>query len=99
MAWLVKTVQDTVPTKISVDSTNYEILKAGLEALDGRGALINSTTADPAKLEKLIPLAVEHKTSLLGLAMDERGSPADVDRRVENGAMIFAAAVEGRLGA
>jgi len=97
MAWLVETVQAAVPTKISVDSTNIKILEAGLEARDGRGALINSTTADPGKLEKLVPLAVKHNASLLGVAMDERGSPPDADRRVENGAMIFMTAVEGGL--
>jgi 5-methyltetrahydrofolate corrinoid/iron sulfur protein methyltransferase len=72
-------------------------MKAGLEALEGREALINSTTADPAKLEQLVPLAVEHNASLLGLAMDERGSPQNVERRVENAAMIFMAAIEGGL--
>lgn len=97
MAWLVKTVQEAVLTKISVDSTNLEIVEAGLEAVDGRGGMINSTTADPGKLELLIPLAVKYDVSLLGVAMDKRGSPPDVQRRVENGAMIFAAAVEGGL--
>jgi 5-methyltetrahydrofolate corrinoid/iron sulfur protein methyltransferase len=97
MAWLVETVQKAVPTMISVDSTKVEAVEAGLEAIDGRGCLINSTTADPEKLEKLIPLAVKHNASLLGLAMDERGSPQNVERRVENGAMVFMAATEGGL--
>ena len=97
MAWLVETVQKVVPTKISVDSTKIEAIEAGLDAIDGRGVLINSTTADPGKLEKLVPLAVKHNASLLGLAMDDRGSPQDVDQRVENGAMIFMAAMEGGL--
>jgi 5-methyltetrahydrofolate corrinoid/iron sulfur protein methyltransferase len=97
MAWLVDIVQQTVPTKISVDSTKIDVVQAGLEALDGRGCLINSTTADPGKLEKLVPMAVKHNASLLGVAMDERGSPQNVDRRVENGAMIFMTAMEGGL--
>lgn len=97
MAWLVKTVQNAVPTNISVDSTKVEVIEAGLEALDGRGAVINSTTADPAKLEKLVPLAVKHNATLLGVAMDERGSPQNVEQRVENGAMIFMAATEAGL--
>jgi len=97
MAWLVKTVQEAVPNKISVDSTNVEIMEAGLEVIDGRGALANSTTADPGKLETLVPLAAKYNASLLGVAMDERGSPPDADRRVENAAMIFAAAMEGGL--
>jgi len=97
MAWLVETVQKAVPTKISVDSTKVEAVEAGLKALDGRDCLINSTTADPEKLEKLVPMAVKYNASLLGLAMDERGSPQNVERRVENGAMVFMAAIEGGL--
>ena len=97
MAWLVETVQKAVPTKISVDSTRIEAIEAGLDVIDGRGVLINSTTADPGKLEKLVPLAVKHNATLLGLAMDERGSPQNVERRVENGAMVFMAAMEAGL--
>ena len=97
MAWLVRTTASVVPTKISVDSTKIEAVQAGLEALDGRGCLINSTTADPRKLEKLVPLAMKHGASLLGLAMDERGSPQNVERRVENAAMVYMAAIEGGL--
>ncbi len=97
MAWLVETVQKAVPTKISVDSTKIEAIEAGLEAIDGRGVLINSTTADPGKLEKVVPLAVKYEATLLGLAMDDRGSPQNVERRVENGAMVFMAAMEAGI--
>ena len=97
MAWLVEVVQKAVPTKISVDSTKIEAIEAGLDAIDGRGVLINSTTADPGKLERIVPLAVKHNAMLLGLAMDERGSPQNVERRVENGAMVFMAATEAGL--
>ena len=97
MAWLVEVVQKAVPTKISVDSTKIEAIEAGLDAIDGRGVLINSTTADPGKLERIVPLAVEHNATLLGLAMDDRGSPQNVERRVENGAMVFMAAMEAGL--
>lgn len=97
MAWLVQVVQEAVPTPIAVDSTQAEILRAGLEALDGRPALVNSTTAEDEKLRKIIPLAVEHGASLIGVVSDERGSPQDVARRVENAAKIFAAATEAGL--
>jgi len=97
MGWLVEVVQKAVPTKISVDSTKIEAIEAGLDAIDGRGVLINSTTADPGKLERIVPLAVKYDATLLGLAMDDRGSPQNVERRVENGAMVFMAAMEAGL--
>jgi len=96
-AWLVKTIQEAVPTPLSIDSTNIEVIKAGLAATDGRPMLINSTTAEEKKLDQLIPLAVEYNTSIMGVAMDEEGSPQNVDRRVENGARIFAAATEAGI--
>ncbi len=97
MAWLVKTVQEAVPTPISLDSTQPEILEAGLEVLDGRPAILNSTTADDKKLYRVLRLATQYGAAIIGVAMDERGSPQDVERRVENGAKIFAAAVEAGL--
>lgn len=97
MAWLVQVVQEAVPTPISVDSTHPEILRAGLEALDGRPALVNSTTAEDEKLAKIIPLAVEYGAAIIGVVTDERGSPMDVARRVENGAKIFAACMEAGI--
>ncbi len=97
MVWLIQIVQEAVPTPISIDSTQPEILEAGLEALDGRPALLNSTTAEDKKLARVVELAARSGASLLGVAMDERGSPQDVTRRVENGAKIFAAALEACL--
>ncbi len=97
MAWLVQAVQEVVPTPISVDSTQPEVLRAGLEASDGRPVLVNSTTAEDARLEKIVPLAAEYNASLLGVVSDERGSPQDVARRVENAAKIFALATEAGL--
>ncbi len=97
MQWLVEVVQEAVSTPICVDSTRVAVLKAGLEAGDGRPFLINSTTADPGKLEQVVPLAAEHGASLIGVAMDQRGSPQDVDRRVENAAQIFAVATDAGL--
>ncbi|HIE48419.1 TPA: methyltetrahydrofolate--corrinoid methyltransferase [Candidatus Bipolaricaulota bacterium] len=97
MAWLVEVVQGAVPTPISVDSNRPEVIKAGLEALDGRAALVNSTTADDDKLEAIVPLAAGAGAGIIGVAMDARGSPQDVAQRVENGAKIFAACIDAGI--
>ncbi len=97
LVWLIRVVQEAVPTAISIDSTQPELLEAGVEALDGRPALLNSTTAEDRKLAQVVGLAARCGGALLGVAMDERGSPQDVARRVENGAKIFAAAIEAGL--
>ena len=57
-------------------------------------AIINSTSADPEKLEILLPMAVQYKTFLIGLAMDKKGVPQDKDRRLELAAFIAASCQE-----
>ena len=97
MAWLVRVVQEAVSTPICVDSNRPEVLEAGLAALDGRPALVNSTTAEDEKLAAIVPLAAKYDAGIIGVAMDERGSPQDVERRVENGAKIFAACIDAGI--
>jgi 5-methyltetrahydrofolate corrinoid/iron sulfur protein methyltransferase len=59
--------------------------------------ILNSTTAEDSKLIPLLELAVEYKAGIMGVVMDERGSPQDVDRRMELAGKIFAAATEAGL--
>jgi 5-methyltetrahydrofolate corrinoid/iron sulfur protein methyltransferase len=94
--WMIETVQETVPTPISIDTNKLEFVKEALK-LCQKAPLINSTTAHDEKLDQLVGLAVEHEVSLIGVCMDEKGSPQDVNRRVELGAKIFTYAVERGL--
>ncbi len=100
-AWLVKTVAESTHLPLSLDCNKIEHFKVGLEAYrevaGDRPVLINSTTAEDSKLTPLLELAVQYDASILGVVMDERGSPQDVDRRVELGAKIFGAALEAGI--
>ncbi|MFQ6067838.1 MAG: dihydropteroate synthase [bacterium] len=94
--WMIRTVQETVPTPISIDTNKLEFVKDALK-LCQKKPLINSTTAHDEKLDQLVPLAVEYEASLIGVCMDEKGSPQDVNRRVELAAKIFTYTVEKGL--
>ena len=100
-AWLVKTVAESTHLPLSLDCNKLEHFKVGLEAYrevaGDRPVLINSTTAEDSKLQPLLEMAVQYDASILGVVMDERGSPQDVDRRVELGAKIFGAALEAGI--
>ncbi len=100
-AWLIQTVCEAVPTPLSIDSLKLDLVRAGLEAYrefgGRRPVIINSTTAEESKLMPLVELAVQYNSGLIGVVMDERGSPQDIDRRVELGAKIFAIASEAGL--
>ena len=55
-------------------------MEAGLRACKG-GALINSTSLNPGRLESLAPLAVEYYAGLIGLTLGEEGIPRDANER------------------
>lgn len=100
-SWLIKTVCEAVSTPLSIDCNKLELMRVGLETYrevaPKRPLVINSTTAEESKLTPLVELAVKYEGGLIGVVMDERGSPQDVDRRVELGAKIFAVASEAGL--
>jgi len=91
--WMVETVQEAVETPISIDSNKITFIEKALKVCK-HPPIINSTTADKEKLDQIIPLVVEYNASLIGLCMDKKGAPQDVNRRVELGATIFSEAVE-----
>ena len=93
MAWLVKTIEEVTDTQLSLDSTRLEVIKSGLEAVSNP-PMINSTQADPERLETYLQLALENEASLIALTMDEQGVPQDVDRRVELAGIIVMTAME-----
>ncbi len=97
MKWLVETVQEKFPgLPLAIDSSKPEVVRAGLSVCHSP-ALINSTTAEDAKLEKLVGMAVDYKTDLLGLTLDENGIPSRKDERVALAAKILMAAREAGL--
>jgi 5-methyltetrahydrofolate corrinoid/iron sulfur protein methyltransferase len=94
MQWLVTTVQEVVDTPLSLDSTNYDIIEAGLK-LCKRPALINSCHADRYKIERVFPMAVQYNAKVIGLAMSEAsGIPKNAENRVALAMELVAAADE-----
>ena len=59
--------------------------------------VVNSSTAAPDCMEKLIPAAVESGAGIIGLTMDAEGVPSSVEKRVECGATFLMMAMESGL--
>jgi len=93
MCWMIETVQDAVETPVCIDTNKPNILAEAIKVARP-GALINSTTAADEKLEAMMPVAAEYNASIIGLVMDEAGTPKNVDNRVENAGKILAKAME-----
>lgn len=81
MSWLVTAVQDVVDVPLSLDTTNLEAIKAGL-ALATKQAIVNSTSAEPERLERVPPVAAEYNAGLIALTMGKSGIPMTAEERV-----------------
>jgi len=93
MCWMIETVQQAVDTPVCVDTNKPAILAEAIKACRP-GMLINSTTAAAEKLDSMMPIAAEHDASIIGVVMDETGTPKNADKRVENAGAILAKAME-----
>ncbi|MGB2820894.1 MAG: dihydropteroate synthase [Phycisphaerae bacterium] len=97
MCWMIETVQEAVDTPICIDTNKPNILAEAIKAARP-GALINSTTAADEKLDSMMPVAAENNASIIGLSMDESGTPKSADKRVENAFKVLAKAMELGIG-
>ena len=95
MKWLVETTREVTNVPLAIDSPNYEVVRAGVEAASKKGrAIINSTTGAVEPLEKFMTLAHEFKAGIVCLAIDEKGVAGTVDGKVEIGMRAVAVAME-----
>lgn len=82
MRWLVPAIQEVVDVPLSLDTTNLEAIKAGL-ALTKQPAIVNSTSAEPERLEQVPPVAAEYGAGLIALMMGKSGIPVTAEERVQ----------------
>jgi len=91
--WLVQAIQEVTDKPLALDSSKPQVIESGLSVLKNK-AIINSTTADPEKLEALLPLAKKYNAKLIGLTISAKGIPQNKDQRLELAAVIVAACSE-----
>ncbi len=96
LCWMIETVQNTVDTPISIDNNKPSMLKEAIPICK-KPPLINSTKAINAEMDVLFPLVAKYNASIIGLVMDEAGSPKTADKRLENAGNIMAKAMEHGL--
>jgi len=85
MSWMADIMHEAVPgTGLSLDTTNAAAVEAGLKRCKELGveAMINSASADPERLESMMPLAAEYGCKIIALTMGAN-IPASADSRVE----------------
>ena len=95
MGWLVRTIRSASRLPLSIDSSNVDIIRAGLQAWrdgsNGARGLLNS-----ASLERLdaLDLAHEFDVQVIVTAAGESGMPSDTAERVANASRVVDAALQ-----
>jgi 5-methyltetrahydrofolate corrinoid/iron sulfur protein methyltransferase len=96
MVWLVSTIQEVCDLPLCLDSANPAALEAGLAAVKA-APMINSVSGEQARIDGVLPLALEHQTDLILLALDDKGIPETVEGRMEIVRKLVGLAVDGGL--
>ena len=89
--WVISVIQSEIKNaNICIDSPNYLAIERGLKAYKAKGSLIiNSITADEARIKNILPLAIRYNTKLIALTMDEAGMPGTASERFNIAGKIF----------
>jgi 5-methyltetrahydrofolate corrinoid/iron sulfur protein methyltransferase len=97
LLWMCNIIRDMhADVPIAIDNAKWAVMKEVVPQVPGP-KIINSSKADPEILTDYCGLAAEHDCALIGLTIDNRGIPTDVDTRVEMGATILTMGMEAGL--
>jgi len=80
MEWIIKAVREVCDLPLSLDTTNAEALKVGLE-MEGERAIINSIQATEERMDELLPLVKKYNCKFIGLLLGKEGMPRDENER------------------
>lgn len=91
MTRVVKAVQSVVSLPLQIDSSDPEVIEAGLRVCNGR-AIVNSVNGEEEVLEKVLPIVKKYGAAVVGLTMDKGGIPETAGARIEIAKRIVKAA-------
>ena len=80
--WIVETVETVVDVPLSIDTTNVDGMEAALKTIKKAQPILNSTSAEPERLEKVPLLAKNYNAKIIALTMGTSGIPVEADARV-----------------
>ena len=69
---MIETIQEVTDAQLCIDTPNAIAMEAGLEVVKGK-VLMNSTTAETDKMDKLFPLAAKYNADIISLTLNEKG--------------------------
>ncbi len=98
MPWVVETVQEVTDIPLCLDTTNTDAMAAGFKVVKNKGdALMNSISAQPERMEKLIPVAAEAGCNVIALLWGPDGMPRDSNERAAMSVDLMMALAEAGI--
>jgi len=80
--WVVKTVEAAVDVPMCIDTTNLDGMEAALKTIKKAQPILNSTSAEPERLQHVPALAKKYGAQVIALTMAAEGIPIAADDRV-----------------
>lgn len=90
LVWLIGLVQGVTAVPLCLDSANPAALRVAMKEV-AQTPMINSISAEPSRLEGILPIAAEFGCPVIALCMDEKGIPTTSEARLEVIRKVFAA--------
>jgi len=96
MQWLIGTAREATDLPLCIDSPNPDVLAAGLDVYEGPPPILNSVTAEAAKMDRVLDMAVQAKACIIALCLSDEGMPdKEGDREKVAQQLIDAALARG----
>ncbi len=94
MREITRRLAQSIEAPLAIDSTEPAVLEAALQNYPGR-AIVNSVHLESgrAKMDAVVPLALEHGAAVIALTIDEAGMAKSAARKVEVARRIYDIAV------
>ena len=80
MVEVIKELQGVLDVPLQIDSSNPEVIEAGLRIYNGK-PIVNSVNGEDAVMDKILPLVKKYGAAVVGLTLDENGIPLTAEER------------------
>jgi cobalamin-dependent methionine synthase I len=80
--WMIQSLETVVDVPLCIDTTNVFGMEAALKTITKAQPILNSTSADPERLEKVPELAKKYGSKVIALTMTKSGIPVGADERI-----------------
>ncbi len=82
MPWVVQTVEAVTDVPLCLDTTNMAAMTAGFQVVKNKElTIMNSISAQPERMQNLIPVAAEAGCNVIALLWGPEGMPRDSNER------------------